>query len=164
MSQQAHTEAYIRLMTSYWRFRFFLFWKLPAAFFSGVRIRSLDPARCEATVPYKWFSQNPFRSTYFACLAMAAELSTGALSMAHLYKRVPAVSMLVVKMEAEYGKKATGITVFTCEEGLALKAAIEAAVQSGTGQQLTVTTTGRNEKGEEIARFRITWSFKAKQA
>lgn len=84
--------------------------------------------------------------------------------MAHLYKRVPAVSMLVVKMEAEYGKKATGITVFTCEEGLALKAAIEAAVQSGTGQQLTVTTTGRNEKGEEIARFRITWSFKAKQA
>ena len=151
-------------MTSYWRFRFFLFWKLPAAFFSGVRIRSLDPARCEATVPYKWFSQNPFRSTYFACLAMAAELSTGALSMAHLYKRVPAVSMLVVKMEAEYGKKATGITVFICEEGLALKSAIEAAVQSGTGQQLTVTTTGRNEKGEEIARFRITWSFKAKQA
>lgn len=151
-------------MTSYWRFRFFLFWKLPAAFFSGVRINTLTPERCAARVTYKWFSQNPFRSTYFACLAMAAELSTGALSMAHLYKRNPAVSMLVVKMEAEYGKKATGITVFTCEEGLALAAAIEEAVRSGSGQQVTVSTTGRNEKGEQVALFRITWSFKAKQA
>jgi hypothetical protein len=26
-------------------------------------------------------SQNPFRSTYFACLSMAAEMSTGALAL-----------------------------------------------------------------------------------
>jgi hypothetical protein len=44
----------------------------------------------------------------FACLAMAAEMSTGVLAMAHVYKRKPAISMLVVKMEAEYFKKATG--------------------------------------------------------
>ncbi|HMU57084.1 MAG TPA: thioesterase, partial [Chitinophagaceae bacterium] len=79
-------------------FRMFLLTKLPSAFFSGVRIRDLDDEKCTATVPFKWFSQNPFRSTYFACLSMAAEMSTGALALAHLYKSDPPVSMLVVKV------------------------------------------------------------------
>ena len=46
-------------------------------------------------------------SFYLFCLSgMAAEMSTGALALTHLYKRKPAVSMLVVKVEAEYFKKA----------------------------------------------------------
>ena len=57
----------------------FYFQKLPAAFFSGVRIKEVGETKCRVSVPYKWFTQNPFRSTYFACLAMAAEMSTGAL-------------------------------------------------------------------------------------
>src|SRR5213595_52670 len=84
------------------KFRMFLFSKLPSAFFSGVRVKSIDDNKTVVTVPYKWFSQNPFKSTYFACLAMAAEMSTGSLAMAHVYQRSPAVSMLVVKFEAGY--------------------------------------------------------------
>ena len=53
---------------------FFLFTKLPSAYFSGVRLRHIDENKCFVTVPYKWFSKNPFKSTYFACLAMAAEM------------------------------------------------------------------------------------------
>jgi hypothetical protein len=45
---------------------------------------------------------------------MAAEMSTGALAMAYLYKIDPPVSMLVVKVESEYFKKATGRTNFVC--------------------------------------------------
>jgi hypothetical protein len=78
---------------------------LPAAYISGVRVREIDEKHCITSVPFKWLSQNPFRSTYFACLSMAAELSTGALAMAHLYKSNPAISMLVVKVESEYFKK-----------------------------------------------------------
>ena len=84
------------------KFRMFLFSKLPSAFFSGVRVKTLDENRAVVTVPYKWFSQNPFRSTYFACLAMAAEMSTGLLGLMHSYKREPAISMLVVGLEAKY--------------------------------------------------------------
>ena len=70
------------------------------------------------TVPYKWFSQNPFRSTYFACLAMAAEMSTGVIGDGCIcIKENLPVSMLVVKVEAEYFKKATGRTNFVCEDG-----------------------------------------------
>ncbi len=156
------TLEFIRLMKHPVKFRVFLFLKLPAAFFSGVRLREIDEAHAVVTVPYKWFSQNPFRSTYFACLAMAAEMSTGTLSMMHLHKRIPAVSMLVVKLEAVYFKKATGITQFTCNDGQALKNAIEQAIATKEGQMFTATANGINTAGEKIADFFITWSFKAK--
>ena len=90
------TAAFIKLVKHPFKFRIFLLSRLPSAFFCGVRVREMDEQHCVVTVPYKWLSQNPFRSTYFACLSMAAEMSTGALSMAHSYKRQPPVSMLVV--------------------------------------------------------------------
>ena len=140
----------------------FLFAKLPAAYFSGVRIRDVNEQQCVVTVPYKWFSQNPFRSTYFACLAMAAELTTGSLAMVHIHKRSPAVSMLIVKMEASYFKKATGITTFTCADGAALKEAVEKAIATGEAQTFKALSTGLNPQGEKVAEFIFTWSFKIK--
>ncbi|MCZ2458035.1 MAG: DUF4442 domain-containing protein [Chitinophagales bacterium] len=154
--------AFIRLMKHPLKFRLFLLTKLPSAYFSGIRIIEVSEERCAVVVPYKWFSKNPFRSTYFACLSMAAEMSTGALSMLHLYKRQPAVSMLVIKVESEYFKKATGKTIFTCEEGEKIKQAIEEAVRSGSAQTLTVKSVGRNQASEVVAEFLITWSFKVK--
>jgi len=144
------------------KFRMFLFAKLPSAYFAGVRVKEMDENACKVTVPYKWFSQNPFRSTYFACLSMAAEMSTGALAMAHLYKLKPPVSMLVIKTEAEYYKKATGKTIFTCNDGLKLKETIQKAITTGEAQSLTAVSAGTSETGELIAKFLITWSFKAK--
>src|SRR6195952_1341661 len=123
-------EKFIRLMKHPVKFRMFLFSKLPSAFFAGVRLKSMTADRCLVKVPYKWFSQNPFKSTYFACLSMAAEMTTGLLGLMHIHKRQPAVSMLVVKIEGNFIKKATGITVFTCEDGSAIKQTIEDAVMS----------------------------------
>lgn len=162
MSEQ--TSAFIRLMTNSLKFRLFLFAKLPSAFFAGVRVRHMDEQRCEATVPYKWFSQNPFRSTYFACLAMAGELTTGALGMAHLYKRKPGVSMLVLKVEADYFKKAVGRTGFICEDGDKFKQAIDEAIVSGEARTVKAKTTGRNKDGEIVCEMHVTWSFKAKRS
>lgn len=145
-------------------FRIYLLMKLPAAFFSGVRIREIDAQHCVVTVPYKWFSQNPFRSTYFACLAMAAEMSTGSLAMAHAYMRKPAVSMLVVKFEASYFKKATGRTRFECKDGAMLLNAIEKAIATGEAQTCVTTSTGINKEGDKVAECLITWSFKSRQS
>jgi hypothetical protein len=90
-------------------------------------------------------------------------MSTGVLALAHIYKKVPPVSMLVVKLEAVYHKKAIGRTYFTCEDGSAIRNAIEGALQTGEGQAITATSTGRNEAGETVAEFFITWSFRAKK-
>jgi hypothetical protein len=86
------------------KFRMFLISKLPSAYFAGVRVKDISEEKCVVTVPYKWFSQNPFRSTYFACLSMAAEMSTGALGMMNIYKREPKVSMLIIDMKGEFFK------------------------------------------------------------
>ena len=158
----SNPTAFIKLMKHPVKFRMFLFTKLPAAFFAGVRVREVDANRCMVSVPYKWLSQNPFRSTYFACLSMAAEMSTGALAMAHLYKINPPVSMLVVKVESEYFKKATGRTFFVCEDGELFQKAIEESIASGEAKTVKAKSTGKNKEGEVVAEFYITWSFKAK--
>lgn len=154
--------SFIKLAKHPLKFRLFLLSKLPAAYFSGVRVREMSEERCVVTVPYKWFTRNPFRSTYFACLSMAAEMSTGTLAMAHLYKRKPAVSMLVIKAESSFHKKATGRTSFTCEDGLLLAKAIQQSIDSGQPQELRVRSVGKNEAGELVAEFFVTWSFKAR--
>ncbi len=160
----ADTNAFIKGMKHPLKFRMFLFSKLPSAFFSGVRIKDIDETKCVVTVPYKWFSQNPFRSTYFACLAMAAEMSTGTLGLMHIYRSKPPISMLVIKLEANYFKKATGLTTFICKDGKAISETIQNALQSGQAQTITAKSAGMNNNGESVAEFFITWSFKAKGA
>jgi hypothetical protein len=160
----SHTEDFFKIVKHPIKFRLFLFTKLPAAYFSGVRVREIDENKCKVTIPYKWLTQNPFRSTYFASMAMAAEMSTGALSLAHLYKRNPPVSMLVVKVEAEYYKKAADITTFICEDGGLIKQAIEDSIISGEGKSVRAKSIGRNKAGEVVAEFFITWSFKGKKS
>ena len=153
---------FLQLINNPFKLRFFLLAKLPSAFFSGVRVLVADEKKCVVTVPYKWFSKNPFKSTYFACLSMAAEMSTGVLAMAHVYKREPGVSMLVLKIKGDFNKKAVGRTSFTCEDGQLIKQTIEEAIFSGEGKIITAKSYGRNAANEIVAEFDITWSFKAK--
>ena len=158
-----HINSFLQLVRHPVKFRMFLFLKIPSAFFSGVRVRHIDPNKCVVTVPYKWFSQNPFRSTYFACLSMAAEMSTGALGMAHIHKRKPPVSMLVVRTDGEYFKKAVDRATFICEDGERIRKTIEECIITGEGKTITAHSTGKNAAGEIVAEFRITWSFKARK-
>jgi hypothetical protein len=153
---------FLKLVNSPVKFRLFLFYKLPSAFFCGVRVRYADEHKCVVTVPYKWLSQNPFKSTYFACLSMAAEMNTGILAMAHIHQRNPAVSMLVLNIKGDFTKKAVGRTTFTCEDGPAILQAIEAAIATGQGQTVIATSIGKNAANEVVACFEITWSFKAR--
>jgi hypothetical protein len=163
-STNVSTSKFIQKLRHPILFRMYLLMKLPAAFFAGVRIRDIDEQHCVTTVPYKWLSQNPFRSTYFACLAMAAEMSSGSLAMAHVSAQSTKVSSLVVKFESSYFKKATGRTRFVCNDGLALRAVIEKAIATSEPQTYTTTATGTNREGEKVAECFITWSLKAKKA
>jgi Domain of unknown function (DUF4442) len=155
-------NSFIQLVKNPVKFRMFLFSRLPAALYSGLRVKYVDEERCEVTIPYKWFTKNPFRSTYFACLSMAAEMSTGILAMSNIYGRKPPVSMLVLKVNGDYKKKATGRTTFTCEQGSVIKKAVEEAVLTKQASAVSIKSTGKNEAGEVVAEFLIEWSFKAR--
>lgn len=153
---------FLKLVNDPFRFRLFLLYKVPVAFLSGLKIKECTHEKCITSVPYKWLTQNPFKSTYFASLAMAAEMSTGALALSNTFKQVPAVSMLVTKMEAKYLKKANSITFFTCEDGLLISDTVDEARKTSEPKVVTVKSVGRNETGELIAEFLVTWSFRIK--
>jgi hypothetical protein len=155
-------DEFYKLTSSPLKFRLYLLTKLPAAFFAGLRITKADADQCAVTVPYRWSTRNPFRSIYFACLGMAAEMSTGILAMAHVYKSNPPISMLVIGMEANFTKKATGITTFTCNDGAAIREAIQNSKATGEAQTVKVKATGTSKNGELVAEFSLTWSFKVK--
>jgi hypothetical protein len=125
-------------------------------------VQSINPERCIISIPYGWRSQNPFRSIYFAALAGAAEFSTGLLCQVYLQGR-GSISMLVTHLVMQFSKKANSRITFTCEEGKKIGAAVQMAIDTGEGQQVEVTSTGRDENGVEVARMKITWSFKQKR-
>jgi hypothetical protein len=136
--------------------------KIPAAYIAGVKVESVTSETAMVSVRKKWVNQNPFHSIYFAVLSMAAEMSTGILCMAALYKRNPPVSMLIVKIEGSFIKKAVGKVVFTCNDGRLTNEAVERAIATGEGTTVICTSKGVNEQGELVAEFYCTWSFKAK--
>lgn len=140
----------------------FLITKLPAAFFSGVTVIEINELVATTKIKYKWFASNPFRSTYFACLAMTAEMSTGLLAMAHIYKQSPQVSMLVQKMEAVYHKKAIGTTIFTCSNGAEFAEKIQQTKEDGSPQTIEAKSIGVDKDGNLVAEFMFTWAVKRK--
>lgn len=141
----------------------FLFLKLPAAFLCGVRVKSIAIEKCVATVKYRWLNQNPFNSMYFAVQAMAAELTTGALVMYQIKKSGKNISMLVANNKANYSKKAIGRITFTCNEGHAIKEAIQKTIASGEGETIWLKSIGIDEKGDQVSEMDFEWSIRLKQ-
>ena len=151
---------YQRKMTNPFIFWFAMLAKLPSAVFWRLKIKTLSTQKCEVTIPFFWRSQNPFKSIYFAALAGAAELSTGALCQFALAGKGQ-FSMLVVDFRAEYSKKANSKITFTCQQGLELFELID-GMKIGETAQLTMISTGKNTSEETVAKFYVTWSFKRK--
>ena len=95
----------------------FNIFKLPAVFFMGVRVKSINNRACTVTVKHRWLNQNPFKSLFWAVQGMAAELTTGAIVMAKIQESGKKVSMLVTTNNATFTKKATGRITFVCNDG-----------------------------------------------
>jgi hypothetical protein len=153
---------FFKLVNNTFMMNLFLLSKLPAGLFIGAKIKHIDTEECQITVPYRWGNNNPFRSTYFGVLATAAEISTGLLGLLNTYNAKPSISMLVTRMEADFTKKATGITTFTCKDGKEMANAVEQAILTGEPKTFDALTIGTSQTGEEEARFKIYWSFKAR--
>lgn len=141
-------------------FRQFLLSKLPAAFFAGLTIEAIDLRKAVVSVKQKWFNKNPFHSIYFAILTMAGEMSTGVLCLGNIYKRKPAISMLVIEQRGVFHKKATGKILFTCEDGNKITTTVNDAIANGNAVTITCYSKGVNSNNEMVAEFWVTWSFK----
>jgi hypothetical protein len=150
------------MRTSTFKINLFLFFKLPAAFWCGVRLKSIDLHNCTTTVKHRWFNQNPFNSLYFAVQAMAAELSTGALVMQSIQGSRHRISMLVASNKCVFTKKATGRIHFICQDGERIETAMHETITTGEGKTVWLKSIGTNEKGEVVAEMDFEWTLKVK--
>ncbi|WP_445715901.1 DUF4442 domain-containing protein [Flavobacterium sp.] len=140
----------------------FMFFKLPSAFWSGVRVKSISPEVCAVSVKHRWFNQNPFNSMYFAVQAMAAEFTTGALVMFQIKQSGKSISMLVAQNKSVFTKKATGRITFTCNQGDLIKETIQKAIDTNKGQTIWLTSIGKNEKSEQVSEMQFEWTIKVR--
>ena len=136
--------------------------KLPAAFFCGVRTKHIDKDKCLVTVKHKWINQNPFKSMFWAVQGMAAEFSTGALMISKIQDSGKRISMLVTTQTATFTKKATGRITFTCNDGHLIDEALEKTIATGEGQTLWMESVGVNQDGVVVSTFKFQWSVKVK--
>ena len=144
------------------KFNQFLFFKLPSAFWCGVRVKTVTDTTCIVTVKHRWINQNPFNSMYFAVQAMAAEMATGALVITQIKNSGKNISMLVANNKSNFSKKATGLITFTCQDGNLIEQAIKQTIATGEGQTFWMKSIGVNQQGIQVSEMDFEWSVKIK--
>ena len=136
--------------------------KLPSAYFTGVRVKTIRDSSCITTVKHRWINQNPFNSMFWAVQGMAAELSTGAMVMAKIKESGRNISMLVANNKGSFTKKAKGRIFFTCTDGSKIDAAIIEAIHTGAGQTIWMKSEGKDAAGNVVSTFEFEWTLKLK--
>ncbi len=144
------------------KYNAFTFFKLPAAWWCGVRLKYIDEQKAIVTITYKWFNQNPFKSMFWAAQGMAAEFSTGTMVINQIKDSGKRISMLVASNKASFSKKATGRITFTCEDGHLIKEAIDKTVATGEGKTFWMKSIGVNEDGVVVSIFDFEWTVRVK--
>ena len=140
----------------------FLLFKLPSAYFCGVRLKSINETTCVTTVKHRWINQNPFKSLFWAVQGMTAELSTGAMVKSVIKESGKPISMLVANNKASFTKKARGRITFTCNDGHLLKDAIAKTITTKEGQTIWMKSVGTDSQGDIVSLFEFEWTVKLK--
>tara|TARA_R110002050_G_scaffold53118_2_gene120817 strand:- start:47506 stop:47961 length:456 start_codon:yes stop_codon:yes gene_type:complete len=141
----------------------FNIFKLPAAYFTGVRVKSINSDTCIVTVKHRWINQNPFKSMFWAVQGMAAELTTGALMIAKIQESGKRISMLVTSNKSVFTKKATGKITFMCNDGNLINEALKKTIETGEGQTIWMKSIGVNKEGIVVSTFSFEWSVKVRR-
>lgn len=140
----------------------FTMFKLPSAWWCGVRVKYIDEKSCVVTVRHRWINQNPFRSMFWAVQGMAAELATGAMVMTKIQATGKKISMLVANNNANFSKKAKGKITFTCNDGERIEEALRKTMETGEGQTFWMQAIGKDEQGDVVSAFNFEWTVRVK--
>lgn len=144
------------------KMKLFLLFKLPSAFFSGVRVKSVTSDEVVVRVRHRWINQNPFKSLYWATQGMASELATGIMVMQTVESFDEKFSTLVTQQKGSFTKKATGTIIFSCTDTSKIREALESSIKTGGGRTVVLTSEGIDEVGDLVSSFEYEWSVKVR--
>ena len=153
-----------RILNNRLLFKIVMLFQVPLNFIAGIRLREINEESCKVSVPFRWLNKNPFKSTFWAVLGMAAELSTGALVKMYTYKLDPSVAIIVGDCSGEFVTKAKDLTTFVCNDGKLIAETVKKAIRTGEPQEVLCRAVGYSKAGEEVARFTFTWKMKMREA
>jgi hypothetical protein len=145
------------------KINWFVLFKIPSAYLSGVRVTDIFESKVSVSVKYRWINQNPFKSMYWATQGMASELATGILMMKKIAESNEKIGMLVTSQKGEFVKKARGRIQFNCEDNGEIALAITNAIKSGEGEKIVLSSSGVDENGDVVSNFVYEWSIKVKK-
>lgn len=154
--------SYLKRFKQPFMFRLFLIAKLPIAWLSGLKLKSLTAEKAGVSICYGFWNKNPFKSMYFASQAMAAEMTTGLLALRYVDAHSVKISLLVKDLSSSFKKKAVGNIEFVCEDGLLVKEAVKKAAANDDPVLCVMNSHGYDEQGDCVSSFQITWTFKRK--
>ena len=120
--------------------------ELPMGTIAGLKIIELDDLQCKVTVPYKYINKNPFNTTYWAVLGMAAEMASGAMVQMYTHKSKPSVSIFVTGCNGKFIKRAIGVTTFVCIDGQLIADTIQKAIDTMLPQTIQSNVKGTTSK------------------
>ena len=145
------------------KYTFFLFFKLPSAFFCGVRLKFIDSSKSIVSIKHSWFNKNPYKSIFWAAQGMAAELTTGSLLVNVIKQSGLNVSMLVVENKSFFYKKATGKIIFQCNEGKQIQNLINSLNHENNKGVIELKSTGFDTNNIKVSEFTFKWSLKVRE-
>lgn len=154
--------SFVKGANSAFKFRSLMFVQIPLLWFSKIKVQQFNRASCVVKLPYRWRTQNPFRSVYFAAQCMAAELSTGLMVMAETMETGKKCSMLVTDMKATFLKKADADVLFTCTPNDIILNAIALSLKTNEPVKFNLISEGKIADGTVVASVEFEWSLKFK--
>ncbi len=162
MERNVGQMRFSRWVKKKWPLYFFLATKVPAGFFGGMRVASFSPKLCETTMPFWFFTKNPFKSMYFASQCMAAELSTALPILYAMEGFDEKIAYIIIENQAKYHQKAKSKLTFSCMVTEQLTNNLMLAIESKQPQTYRAYSVAKNQVGEVVSEFWFTWSFVVK--
>ncbi len=140
--------------------------KVPVLFFISPKVTELSSERCVIQVPLNRRTKNHLNSMYFGVLAAGADCAGGLIAMRQIQEEGNLVSLVFKDFQANFLKRAEGDTLFTCEDGEAIRKLVHKATESGERESMpvrVVATVPSKLGTQPVAEFTLTLSLKRKK-
>jgi hypothetical protein len=135
---------------------------VPLLAITGAKIKALDDQHSKVSIKYSHINKNPYKTTFWAVLGMAAEMASALLVQMNTYKSNPSIAMFVTACDAKFIKRAIGTTTFICNDGELISNFIQKALETNESQTMMSNVKGFDDNGVLLVEFNFEWSFKAR--
>jgi len=146
--------------------RIFAFTKIKMLHFIAPHVVELTDERSVVRIKLNRRTRNHLNSMYFGVMAAGADMAGGLTAMRLIQMSRRRVALVFKDFRAEFLKRAEGDTLFTCNDGSAVRALVQEAIETGERVNMTVhvTATVPSLLGEEpVANFDLTLSLRLKE-